>query len=130
MKRLVFALILTSSLCSLGQDISRFEVKSTNDLFAVDLIPEWKIGATTNGVTISVCTGMMVVKDRAGWIWNIPMARTLEFDADGRLVSASKVRMIGGSFEGFNYESLDSVRKIFFPTDAELEERGITKKDR
>lgn len=123
MKRIAVALFILLEFCSLGQDISRLEVESTNDLFAVELIKEWTRGATTNGVTVSVCTGMMVVKDKAGWEWNIPMARTLEFDSDGRLVKASNVNMIGGSFEAFNYQSVESVRKTFFPTEEDRKAR-------
>lgn len=121
---------LAAATLARGQDLTRVEIKSPSDMTALMSIPEWRRADNTNGVAISVCTGMMIIKDRANWKWCVPLARTLEFDTEGRLIKASAIKIIGGSFEDSQHQTPESVRKAYFPTDAELEARGTSRKER
>jgi hypothetical protein len=79
-----FAEIAPESRCA-------YKVQTTNDVMEIASIPGWTRGQTTNGFTTTVFVGW--VYDRGAMI-DKPVARTLTFDADGRLVRASPISLI------------------------------------
>lgn len=121
MKKLIMPLALAAALCAHGQDLTRVEIKSKEDIAALAAIPEWRRGSDTNGITMSVCVGAAEGKDGSGFL----LTRRLTFDADGRLVCASPISTTPGLCYGIigGFISFEEMRKALFPTEKERVER-------
>lgn len=85
-------LALAAVVCAHAQDLTRFEVKTKEDVAALASIPEWRRGANTNGITIAVQCGIV----ECGIFGSITLTRELTFDADGKLVRASPPALSSG----------------------------------
>ena len=105
MKHILVMVALAAAIVARGQDLTRVEIKSPADVAAIAAIPEWKRGADTNGITISVCVGSAILHNRYGNTV-ITLARDLEFDADGRLARISPVRTTHGLSPAPSFEKV------------------------
>ena len=127
MKRIVASVVLAAALFAHGQDIARVEIKSKADIDALAAIPEWRRGADTNGITMSVCVGAAERGD-GGYL----LTRRLTFDADGRLVCASPISTTPGLDFGIigGFASFEDMRKCLFPKETEEELEKLSESER
>ena len=95
-------------------DTRYVKVNSPDDIAALKAIPEWRRGADTNELTVSVCIGGLDF----GQFCVYPLARDLTFDGEGRLVKASKIWIMDGLVaDNLPRITLDSIPKHFFSTE-------------
>ena len=112
MRKLVLSLVLAAAIHPASAIDTRYaEVKSKEDIDALAAIPEWRRGADTNGVTITVCVGKAVLCLPSGTRLPYTLARSLTFDAEGRLASVSKVTTVGCMDE--NGKDLSALEKTW-----------------
>jgi hypothetical protein len=108
------AALALAALCAMSAsalDTRYVKIKSTNDVAALlAAFPEWNRPTATNGVTVSVCVGMVDTPPlRVALLF-----QDLSFDKDGRLSHVSPVRPSGAAFRADSFiqnNSFDDVIK-------------------
>lgn len=119
MRTVLLAIILATGL-AYAVDLKHVDIKTPEDIAAIAAIPEWRRGADTNGITISVCVGTAIGYRNGSPNSGFHLAREMTFDADGRLIYVSKICTIPAADD--NVKSLDDLRRRLFPTAAEKKE--------
>lgn len=95
MKNIALAIALAAASFASGIETRFVKIATTNDVNALCAIPEWCRGVDTNGITVTVCVGMADVAIGGGRTGvKVPISRDLTFDAEGRLVRASKIGLM------------------------------------
>lgn len=92
MKIIVTAIAIASATLLLhGEGVGRVDIKTQEDIERIASVPEWTHGKSTNSLTVSVLVGTAHIG-----LFSFPLCRDLTFDAEGRLVHASKVSLMDG----------------------------------
>ena len=107
--RTILVAIVLAAVSASAIDLKCVKIKSPEDIDAIAAIPEWRRGADTNGITISVCVGMASY----GPFTDYPLSRELTFDAEGRLVKISRVALIPQANTG-HVKSLGELKTALF----------------